>query len=122
MVTVTYSPIKEVVVMEYIKYQSPEELLKNLILPPGQPAVLYWAEGVVFHPIPLLPNNDKIIEELIKGRVYWSIVSFAEMPQYSGMLAADKGPEALVVNVSRSRVLRSVAKWLSERLRESEDA
>ena len=121
MVTVTYNPIKEVVVMEYIRYQSPEELLRNIILPPGQPVILYWAEGVVFHPIPLLPNNDKIIEELIKGRVYWSIVSFAEMPQYSGMISAEKGPEALVVNVSRSRVLRSVAKWLNERLKEPEE-
>jgi len=104
--------------MEYIKYSSPEELLKNMILPPGQPAVLYWAEGVVFYPVPLLPNNEIVVEELLKGKIYWTIVSFAEMRNYSNMVAAEKGPEAIVINVSKSRILKEVAKWLSEKLKE----
>ena len=121
MVSVVYSPIKEVVVMEYIRYDSPEELLRNMILPPGQPAVLYWAEGVVFYPVPLLPNTNRVVEELLNnGRIYWSIVSFADMQEYSSMVAAEKGPEALVINVSRSKVLREVAKWLRERLSETQ--
>ncbi len=120
MVNVTYKPIQEVVIMEYIRYNTPEELLKNIILLPGQPAILYWAEEVVFYPVPLMPNNEKIIEELLNGRVYWTIVSFAEMREYSGMVAAEKGPEAVVINVSRSRVLRSIAKWLREKLTEEQ--
>ncbi len=122
MVTITYSPIKEVVIMEYIKYSSPEELVKNMILSPGQPAVLYWAEGVVFYPIPLVPNNERIVDELLKGRIFWSVVSFAAMPSYSTMIAAEKGPEALVINVSRSRVLSEVARWLGEQLKENQQS
>ena len=118
MVSITYKPIQEVVVMEYIKYDTPEELLRNMILLPGQPAILYWAEEVVFYPVPLMPNNTKIVEELLNGRIYWTIVSFAEMREYSSMVAAEKGPEAVVINVSRSKVLREVAKWLRERVKE----
>jgi len=117
-VEIRYSPIKEIVIMEYIKYQSTSELVRNVILPPGQPAVLYWAQNVVFWPIPLLPVNEKVAEELIGGRIFWTVVSFAEMDQYTPMLSAEKGPEAIVVNVSRSKLLNEVAAWLKERQNE----
>jgi hypothetical protein len=118
MVTVSHRPIKEVVILDYVKFPNAQELVKNMVIQPGAPAVLYWAEGVVFLPVPLNPNNEKVVEELIEGRVYWMVVSFAPMPTYSSMLSAEKGPEALVVNVSRSKTLSSVARWLKERLAE----
>lgn len=116
MVEIIYNPIKQVVIMETVRYPTADELVKNMILPPGQPAVLYWAEGIVFLPIPLPMNNTKAIEELLSGKIYWMSVSYAPMPTYSAMLSAEKGPEALVINVSRSGVLTQVAKWLKERL------
>jgi hypothetical protein len=118
MVTVTYRPIKEIVILDYVKFPTAQELVKNMVIQPGAPAVLYWAEGVVFLPVPLNPNNEKVVEELMEGRGYWMAVSFAPMPTYSSMLSAEKGPEALVVNVSRSKTLSSVARWLKERLAE----
>ncbi len=118
MVQVTYRPIKEIVILDYVKFPTAQELVKNMIIPPGAPAVLYWAEGVVFLPFPLNPNNEKIVEELIEGRGYWMIVSFAPMPTYNSMISAEKGPEALVINVSRSKTLSSVARWLKEMLAE----
>ncbi|MEM3031701.1 MAG: hypothetical protein QXK39_02160 [Nitrososphaerota archaeon] len=118
MVSIVYSPIKEIIVMEYIKYPNAEELIRNMVLAPGQPAVLYWAEGVVFLPVPVNMNNEKIVDEMMKGRLYWFIVSFAPMKSYSPMLAAEKGPEAMVINVSRSKVLSEAARWLKDRLAE----
>lgn len=115
-VEIVYSPVKAIVILEYIKYSTAEELIRNLLLPPGQPAVLYWAEGVVFFPIPLAANNTKVVEELMNGRIYWMSVSFAPMTAYTPMLSAEKGPEAMVINVSRSQTLSQVAKWLKERL------
>lgn len=93
-------------------------MIRNMVLAPGQPAVLYWAENVVFLPVPVSLNNEKIVEELLEGRVYWFIVSFAPMPSYTPMLGAEKGPEAMVINVSRSRVLSEVARWLKRKLSE----
>ncbi|MEM2095174.1 MAG: hypothetical protein QXX19_01440 [Candidatus Caldarchaeum sp.] len=116
MVEIVYSPLKEIVVLEYIKYPTADELIRNMLLPPGQPAVLYWADGVVFLPIPLASNNTKVVEELMSGRVYWMSVSFAPLPNYTQMLSAEKGPEALVINVSRSPTFSAVAKWLKQRL------
>ncbi|MCS6769822.1 MAG: hypothetical protein NZ570_05235 [Candidatus Caldarchaeum sp.] len=118
MVEIVYNPVKEIVVLEYIKYPTADELIRNMILPPGQPAVLYWADGVVFLPIPLVANNTKVIEEIMNGRLYWMSVSFAPLPNYSQMLSAEKGPEALVINVSRSQTLSTVARWLKQRLAE----
>jgi len=115
-VEIIYNPIKSIVILEYIKYSTAEELVKNLLHPPGQPAVLYWAEGVVFFPIPLAANNTKVVEELMSGKIYWMSVSFAPMAVYSPMLSAEKGPEAMVINVSRSQTLSQVARWLKERL------
>lgn len=115
MVEIIHSPVKQVVIMEYVRFPSAEELVKNMILPPGQPAVLYWAEGVVFLPVPLPTNNTKVVEELLNGKVYWMSVSFAPMPSYSAMLSAEKGPEALVINVSRSSLFTQIARWLKDR-------
>ncbi|MEM4408344.1 MAG: hypothetical protein QXI19_06340 [Candidatus Caldarchaeum sp.] len=116
MVEIVYSPVKTIVIMEYVKYSTAEELIRNLLLPPGQPAVLYWAEGVVFFPTPFAANNTKVVEELMNGRIYWMSVSFAPMTAYTPMLSVEKGPEAMVINVSRSQTLSQVAKWLKERL------
>ncbi len=120
MVSIIYSPVKEVIIMEYIRYPTPEELIKNMVLLPGQPAVLYWAENIVFLPVPVSMNNEKVVDELIKGKIYWFIVSYAPMKSYSPMLAAEKGPEAMVINVSRSRVLSEVARWLKSRPEDGE--
>ena len=115
MVEIIHSPVKQLIIMEYIRFPNAEELVKNMILQPGQPAVLYWAEGVIFLPIPVPANNTKVIEELLNGRTYWMSVSYALMPTYSTMISAEKGPEALVINVSRSHLLSQVARWLKER-------
>nr|BAL53430.1 hypothetical conserved protein [uncultured crenarchaeote] len=120
MVEIVHQPVKELVIMEYIRFPSAEELVRNMLLPPGQPAVLYWAEGVVFLPIPVPTNNAKVVEELLNGRVFWMSVSFAPMANYSPMLSVEKGPEAMVINVSRSSLLTQVARWLKSKLSASE--
>lgn len=120
MVEIVHQPVKELVIMEYIRFPSAEELVRNMMLPPGQPAVLYWAEGVAFLPIPVPTNNAKVVEELLNGRVFWMSVSFAPMANYSPMLSVEKGPEAMVINVSRSNLLTQVARWLKSKLSTSE--
>jgi len=114
MVEIIYRPIQQLIILECIKYKSPSELLQSLILAPGQPAVLFWAEGVLFLPVPLSPSVDFFAEELAKGRIYWTSVSFTLMSEYQDSILIEKGPEARVINVSSSPTLKDVAKWLKE--------
>ncbi|MEM2910745.1 MAG: hypothetical protein QXO01_06760 [Nitrososphaerota archaeon] len=114
MVEIIYRPIQQLIILECIKYKSPSELLQSLILAPGQPAVLFWAEGVLFLPAPLSPSAEFFAEELTKGRMYWTSISFTLMPGYQDKILIEKGPEASVINVSSSPTLRQVAKWLKE--------
>ncbi len=114
MVEIIYRPIQQLIILECIKYKSPSELLQSLILAPGQPAVLFWAEGVLFLPVPLSPSVDFFAEELAKGRIYWTSVSFTLMSEYQDNILVEKGPEARVINVSSSPTLKDVAKWLKE--------
>lgn len=112
MVEVIYRPIRRIVIMECIKYSTVEELLQNLMLAPGQPIILYWAEGVLFIPVPAPITSEFFSRELADGNVYWLSVSFTEMNEYSPKISAEKCPEANVINVSKSPSLSIVARWL----------
>lgn len=115
LVQIVYRPIREIVVMEYVRYDSPEELVMNTLWVPGQPATLFWAEGVVFLPVPLLPSTDTIANDFRKGRVYWTSVSYAPMPDYKVRISVEMGPEVSIINVVKNETLRKVALWLKER-------
>lgn len=114
MVEIIYRPIQQIIILECIKYKSPSELLQSLVLAPGQPVILFWAEDVLFLPTPISPSMEFFAEELAKGRIYWTSVSFTLMPVYQDKILTEKGPEANVINVSSSPTLREVAKWLKE--------
>ncbi len=114
MVEIIYRPIQQLIILECMKYKSLSELLQSLVLAPGQPAVLFWAEDVLFLPTPLSPSMEFFAEELTKGRVYWMSVSFTLMPEYRDKVLVEKGPEVSIINVSSSPTLREVAKWLKE--------
>lgn len=112
MVEVIHRPLQRIVIMECVRYGSPEELLQNLVLAPGQPAVLYWADGVLFIPVPAPMASDFFSRELADGNIYWISVSFTSMEAYQPRISAEKGPEAAVINVSNSPSLMAVARWL----------
>jgi hypothetical protein len=53
------------------------------------------------------------MEHYLKGRIYWSSVSFALMPKYSISIKLS-GLEVPVINVSEHPALKETAKWLKE--------
>jgi hypothetical protein len=63
----------------------------------------------------LTPDTDKLMEEFIAGRLYYTNVSFALMPDYKSAVRY-KGPEGEilvpVINVSSSKTLSKLAEWL----------
>jgi len=114
MVKVTFKPWEEVIIHEVIHY-SLEDLIKISSLgvqPGGLTAPLRWAEGVVFRSAGMPPTED-VIKENLQGKVHWSSVTWALMPEYKNViLIKDINAKIPIINVSATGILCDVVKAL----------
>ena len=114
---IRYEPYGEIVVKEYVRFDQIDDLIYILaqLRAAGQLASVNWANGVLFTHSMLTPDTDKLMEEFIAGRLYYTNVSFALMPDYKSAVRY-KGPEGEilvpVINVSSSKTLSKLAEWL----------
>jgi hypothetical protein len=116
MVKITYEPINEIVIKEYIRFERVEDLVYIFaqLRAGGAPVSLSWANGLVFVSSILPPENDEILDAFLKGKVYWTNVSFAEMPQYKSLIETRERVQVPVINVSSSSVIAQVMEWLKQ--------
>jgi len=119
-VKIIYSPAKEIVILDYFQF-SMEKLdqMFGRLLQAWVPFSAQWAEGIIFLYFPLVPDTDELMEQYLKGRIYWSSASFALMPKYSTSVKLS-GLEVPVINVSEHPMLREAAKWLREQAKPNE--
>jgi len=113
-VKITYKPAKEIVILDYFQFS--KERLNQMfakMIQAGLPVMAQWAEGVLFVYLPLMPDTNDLMENYLKGRIFWSSVNFALMPKYSPSIKVG-GLEIPVIDVSEHPVLRETAKWLKE--------
>jgi hypothetical protein len=115
MIDILYSPIRQIYIMEVVKFDTKEELanIAAVLFRIGQPSVLNWADGIVFTGAPLAPTSTHILKELIQGRSYWLSLSYAPMPQYSDKVSVGT-IDVPVIDMSRSTVARQVVGWLKK--------
>ena len=114
MVKVNYKPWEEVVIHESIQYTLENLVtIRSLGVPPGQlGGRLLWAEGVAFNPGGMPPTTD-IIKENLQGRVHWSSVEWAVMPEFKSSIEITQTKVRIpILNVSANETLSAVAKWL----------
>ena len=114
MVKITYEPINEIVIKEYVRFGKVEDLIYIFaqLRAGGAPVSLSWANGLIFVSSILPPENDEIMEACLKGKVYWTNVSFAEMPEYRPVIETRERVQVPVINVSSSPVIVEVMEWL----------
>ncbi|MEM2129864.1 MAG: hypothetical protein QXZ70_04620 [Candidatus Bathyarchaeia archaeon] len=120
-VKIIYKPAKEIIIMDY--FQFPVEKLNQMfarLIHSGLPIAAQWAEGVLFVYSPLIPDTDELMENFLKGKIFWSSVSFALMPKYSLSVKVD-GIEVPIIDVSNHHVLREAARWLKEQAKPQTD-
>lgn len=118
MVQVRHEPVKEIVILDRVKY-SLDDFTKVLGMSPT-PVVASWSGSIVFAHR-MLPWNDQTIKEAIEGRIYWSHISYAELPVFKNVIESKDGKVRIgVIDVSSSEVLKQAAKWIKmlERLPE----
>ena len=115
-VAVTYSPFKEIIIMEKTFFNTPDEMARfTSVIAGGKLAGLYWVEGVVFLYFPLPASTAVVAKELLEnGKVYWTFVGYALMPKYAPIIETKEKMIVPVVDISSDPVLRKVAQWLKE--------
>jgi hypothetical protein len=115
-VAVTYSPFKQIIIMEKTFFNSPEEMARfTSVIAGGKLAGLYWVEGVVFLYFPLPASTVVVAKELLEnGTVYWTFVGYALMPKYAQTIETKEKMIVPVVDISADPILRKVAQWLKE--------
>ena len=113
MVEIVCTPTKHLVILECTQYPSIETLSKTIatIIRVGQPLVLKWAEGVTFSYSLLPPTTDSLMKEFLEGRVYWSDVVFALMPEYQSTIKVGT-LDIPVIDVTPNPILREAAEWM----------
>ncbi len=116
MIKITYEPFKEVVIKEYIRFKKIEDLIYIFaqLRAGGAPVSLNWANGVVFVHSPLSPDTDELMEEFLKGKIYWTNVSYAIMPEYKAVLETREKIPVPVIRVDSSPIMRQVAEWIKQ--------
>lgn len=115
-VSITYSPFKEVVIMEKTFFNSPDEIARFAsVIAGGKLAGLYWVEGVVFLYFPLPASTAAVAKALLEnGKVYWTFLGYALMPKYAPTIETKEKMIVPVVDITSDPVLKKVAQWLKE--------
>jgi len=106
-------PPKQLIILECTRYPSVEALSKvvAIIISSGESIILKWAEGVVFSYSPIAPSTDLLLDEYVKGRVYWSDVVYALMPEYKQTIRVGT-LDIPVIDVSPNPSLSEAARWM----------
>jgi len=113
-VSVTYQPIKEIVIMQKSRFNSPDDLARFAsIISGGKPSGLYWAEGVLFLYFLLPSSTETAAKALVEeGKVYWTMVGYAIMEKYQSIIETREKIIVPVVDMSSNPSLRRAAEWL----------
>ena len=108
-------PPKQLVILECTRYPAVEALSKvvAIVISTGESVILKWAEGVVFSYTPIAPSTDLLLDEYVKGKVYWSDVVYALMPEYKQTIRVGT-LDVPVIDVSPNPLLSEVAKWMKK--------
>jgi hypothetical protein len=115
-VNITYSPFKQIVIMEKTYFNNPEEIARfTSVIAGGKLAGLYWVDGIVFLYFPLPASTTAVAKELLENhKVFWTFVGYAPMPKYMQTIETKEKMIIPVVDISSDPILRQVAHWLKE--------
>ena len=115
-VAISYSPFKEIVILEKTRFNTPEDIARfTSVIAGGKLAGLYWVDGVVFLYFSLPASTTVVAKELLEnGKVYWTFVGYALMPKYAQVIETKEKMIVPVVDISSDPILRKVAQWLKE--------
>ena len=113
---IEYKPFRKLIILESLELPQKElfERLATALACEQQSIALNWAEGIVFIATHLDHQSDRLMEDLLRGTVYWGSVFYAKMPTYQ-TFAKMGALELPIIDQSRSPFMRQAAKWLRKK-------
>ena len=124
MTEVIYRPREQVIIHEYSRYNSVEDLIKAAFsgAPPGATiGPIKWVDGIALVQR-AYPMTDAVVKELIEGKLHWDHVSFAPMEEYrSNIHLEDMRVTAAIIDVSANPIFRVIAEFIKQNLMQEEE-
>ncbi len=112
---IKYKPAEELIILEKVEYTLQQMAETGaMIQDTGRPVILNWAEGVVFHHLPLPFNTKDLLKERQSGRIYWASVIYAPMPEYRPTF--EVGPRDIPVVATPNPLLIEAAGWIKSQM------
>jgi hypothetical protein len=113
-VKLTYSPITELVIHDFIEVDR-EDLLRERVTPSGT-VPLYWCEGILFS-FTSLPLTEDVLRDYLKGRLHWLEVHFSRVSNFTPIMALNEEEykanlSVRIIDTSQSELHKQVARWL----------
>jgi len=115
-INIHYEPFKEIVILEYMKFSTPDDLARFLnVAAGGKPTGVYWTSGVAFFYYPMPTTTETATKALIdEKKVYWAFVGYALMPEYRLIIETKEKIMVPVVDMSSNLLFKKAAQWLKE--------
>jgi hypothetical protein len=115
-INIHYEPFKEIAIMEYMRFNSPDDLARFLnVASGGKAAGVYWTKGVAFFYYPLSSTTETATKALLEEKkVYWAFLGYAFMPEYRQIIETKERIMVPVIDMSSSALLQKAAEWMKE--------
>ncbi len=115
-VKIHYEPFKEIAVLEYTRFNSPDDLARFLNVAAGGKATgVYWAKGVAFFYYPLSSGTETAAKVLLEQKkVYWAFLGYTLMPEYRQIIETKERIMIPVIDMSQSMMLQKAAEWMKQ--------
>ena len=119
MVEIVFEPWKKIVIHEIV--QCDFRMLTNLHTLGVQPGQLgrpmNWANGVAFEQS-VMPATEEVVKEQIEGKIHWSYLMFAFLPNYQQVVVIPEGNIKIpIIDLSSNPLFKDIAEWIKQRFR-----
>src|SRR3990172_6456331 len=113
-IKIHYEPFKEIAVMEYMRFKSPDDLARFVnVASGGKAAGVYWARGVTFFYYPLSTGTEAAAKVLLEQKkVFWAFLGYALMPEYRQIIETKERLMVPVIDMSTSQLMQKAAEWM----------
>ena len=116
LVEFSYEPWKKIIIHEIVQYSFDTLVhLQCLGVQPGQLSPpLFWADGLAFKHVTMPPTED-IIKEQIRGKIHWSQLAIAFVPEYTQGVTIPQGNVTVpILDVSDNNLFIELAAWIKK--------
>ena len=116
MVEFFFEPWKKVVIHEIVQFDVEALVqLQGLGVQAGQLGrPINWVNGIAFTTHNMKPT-DEVVKEQIRGKIHWTQLNFAYLPEYQrGFVIKEGNISVPVIDVSGNALFREMSEWLKK--------